>query len=94
MLLGAIVDGSALWKIVVASAVDGIGLVIAFAMIRFGLQKAERHRADPLARAAGLTLATVSAVSCLAVVGVGVGVWAMAQKPSTSKPAAKAQKAS
>lgn len=44
MLAAALIDTTALWKIVVASLVGGVGVVVAFGLLLFSLSKSARPR--------------------------------------------------
>jgi len=92
VLATAIINTSALWKIIVASFVGGAGLVILFGLLLIGISRAEAARR---ARNAGSRVAYLAGSAICGVICVGlvvVGIYAMAKKPSTAtaKPAAKA----
>jgi hypothetical protein len=90
ILATPIINGSALWKIVLASALGGIGVVIAFGLLVLFLTRAEQVRASHGAeRVLYLLGSIVCGAFCLAV--VAVGIYAMAKKPAS--PAPKSTKA-
>jgi len=90
ILATPIINGSALWKIVLASALGGIGVVIVFGLLVLCVTRAEQVRAAHGGeRVLFLVGAALCGAFCLAV--VAVGIWAMAKKPAT--PAPKATKA-
>ncbi|HEY5318598.1 MAG TPA: hypothetical protein VIJ20_11485 [Solirubrobacteraceae bacterium] len=90
ILATPIINGSALWKIVLASALGGIGVVVAFGLLVLFVTRAEQARAAHGGeRALYLLGSAVCGVFCLIV--VVVGIYAMAKKPAT--PAAKPAKA-
>jgi hypothetical protein len=90
ILATPIINGSALWKIVLASALGGIGVVIAFGLLVLCLTRAEQVRtAHGGERVLYMLGSAVCGAFCLAV--VAVGIYAMAKKPAT--PAAKPTKA-
>ena len=91
LLATPIINGSALWRIVLASALGGIGVVIAFGLLVLFLTRAEQVRARHGGeRVLYLLGSLVCGAFCLAV--VAVGIYAMAKKPAT--PAPKGTKAS
>jgi hypothetical protein len=91
ILATPIINGGALWKIVLASALGGIGVVIAFGLLVLFVTRAEQVRATHGGeRILYLLGSAVCGAFCLAV--VVIGIYAMAKKPATPKP--KATKAS
>jgi hypothetical protein len=90
VLATPIIDGTALWKIVLASALGGIGVVIAFGLLILCVTRAEQVRSSHGGRRVlYLAGSSLCGVFCLAV--VAVGIYAMAKKPaSTPAPKAKA----
>jgi len=92
VLATAIINTSALWKIIVASFVGGAGLVILFGLLLIGVSRAEAARSagNSGSRVVYLAGSAICGVICVAL--VVVGIYAMAKKPSTAtaKPAAKA----
>jgi hypothetical protein len=90
LLATPIINGSALWKIVLASALGGVGVVIAFGLLVLFLTRAEQMRASHGGERVVYLLGSVlCGAFCLAV--VAVGIYAMAEKPAS--PAPKATKA-
>jgi NhaP-type Na+/H+ or K+/H+ antiporter len=84
LLATPIVDWSAMWKICVATFAAATLVVIAFGFVLLGLKIADHAKNNPGSRLGGLTLAIVCGIFCVGV--VILGVYAMAEKPS-SKPA-------
>jgi cation transporter-like permease len=85
ILATPIINGSALWKIVLASAVGGIGVVIAFGLLVLCVTRAEQVRsAHGGERVLYLVGSALCGVFCLAV--VAVGIYAMAKKPASPAP--------
>jgi len=92
VLATAIVDWNAMWKIFLVVLIAGTGTVVAFGFLLLGLKLANRLGSDDTqsgtqsggARFGGYVLAVACAVICVGV--VVIGVYAMAEKPS-SKPA-------
>jgi hypothetical protein len=79
MLPATLVDTTALWKIIAASAIGGIGVVIAFGLVLIGISRSrETAGGSAAARTGYLALSTLSALFCLA--AVAVGIWAMTKK--------------
>ncbi|HWH11652.1 MAG TPA: hypothetical protein VG165_11040 [Solirubrobacteraceae bacterium] len=89
MLATALINTAALWKIIVASLVGGVGVVVAFGFLLLGLSKANQAKGRPGAQAGYYLVSGVCGVFCVA--AVAVGIYAMAKKPATPapKPAAK-----
>jgi hypothetical protein len=92
VLAPAIINTSALWKIIVASFIGGAGLVILFGLLLIGVSRsvAARSAGNAGSRVVYLAGSAICGVICVAL--VVVGIYAMAKKPSTAtaKPAAKA----
>ena len=87
ILATPIINGGALWKIVLASALGGIGVVIAFGLLVLFVTRAEQVRATHGGeRILYLLGSAVCGAFCLAV--VVIGIYAMAKKPATPKPKA------
>ena len=89
LLATPIVDWTAMWKIFLVVLIAGVGTVVVFGFLLFGLKLAHRlgdgeGDTSEGPRAGGYALAVACAVICIGV--VVVGVYAMTQKPS-SKPA-------
>ena len=90
-----LINGAALWKIILASLVGGAGVAIAFGLLLLGLERAQHARSGGSAgmgRVGGYSLATLAAVFCLA--AVVFGVFAMVKKPSSSSSSSKSKSAS
>jgi hypothetical protein len=81
-----IINGGALWKIVLASALGGIGVVIAFGLLVLCVTRAEQVRASHGGeRVLYLVGGVLCGAFCLAV--IAIGIYAMAKKPASPKPA-------
>ena len=80
------VNWSALWKIVLVALIGGSGVVIAFGLLLLGLKWATGSQTGS-AKIGGVTLAAISALFCTA--AVVLGIYAMADKPASKKPAKK-----
>jgi NADH:ubiquinone oxidoreductase subunit 6 (subunit J) len=76
-----LINGAALWRIIVASLVGGAGVAIAFGVLLLGLHQARKGGSD---RFVGYGIATICATFCVA--AVVVGVIAMADKPASKPP--------
>jgi NADH:ubiquinone oxidoreductase subunit 6 (subunit J) len=79
----ALINWNALWKIVLAAAVGGIGVVVTFGVLLLCLSRA-RSSTNSAKRLAYFAASTLCGLVCLAV--VAFGVYAMVEKP-VSKPA-------
>jgi lysylphosphatidylglycerol synthetase-like protein (DUF2156 family) len=94
LLATPIVDWTAMWKILVAVLVAGVGTVVVFGFLLLGLKLANRLGTGAAngegSRIVGYSLAGVCAVLVSAV--VMIGIYAMTQKPK-SKPATKPKSA-
>jgi hypothetical protein len=81
-----LINGAALWKIIVVSMICGAGAAIAFGLLILGLSRArgEGNTGGSTKRVIGYTVAAVSAAFCLAVVVFGLK--ATIDKPASKKP--------
>jgi hypothetical protein len=86
ILASSLVNWSALGKIVVAALIGGAGVVVAFGLLLLGLKWATGAKSGA-AKLSGVTLVGLTAMFCTA--AVVVGLIAMADKPSSKKPAKK-----
>jgi hypothetical protein len=89
ILATPIINGNALWKIIVASTIGGVGVVIVFGLLVLCVTRAEQVRASHggeriLYLAGGL----LCGAFCIAV--IVIGIYAMAKKPASPKPKAAA----
>lgn len=82
-LASPIVNLSALWRIILAALAGGAGVAIAFGLLLLGVSHARRAR-TAAARGADYLMAVVAGAFCVA--AVAIGVYAMTQKTSSSKP--------
>jgi hypothetical protein len=87
LLATALINTSALWKIIVAALAGGAGVVIAFGILLLGLSRAKRARRSTQ-RLAHYAITGLAGAFCLA--AVVIGIYAMAKKPATPKPKTKA----
>ena len=85
-IASTLVNWSALLKIVLAALIGGSGVVLAFGILLLGLKWATGAK-GPGAKIGGYSLAGICAVFCTA--AVVIGIYAMAEKPSSKKPAPK-----
>lgn len=85
ILATPIINGSALWKIVLASALGGIGVVVVFGLLVLCVTRADQASATQGGqRVLYLIGSALCGAFCLAV--VAVGIYAMAKKPATPAP--------
>jgi NADH:ubiquinone oxidoreductase subunit 6 (subunit J) len=87
LLATPLINTSALWKIIVAAVAGGAGVVIAFGILLLGLSRAKQARGSGQ-RLTNYAISGLAGVFCLA--AVVIGIYAMAKKPATPKPKAKA----
>jgi hypothetical protein len=83
-LATALINWSALGKIVVAAVIGGIGVVLAFGLLLLALSRAQSATSSGQ-RLGYFALSTLCGLICLTV--VGVGIYAMVEKPVSKKPA-------
>ncbi|MEA2370372.1 MAG: hypothetical protein QOH12_766 [Solirubrobacteraceae bacterium] len=86
MIAASLIDTTALGKIILASLIGGVGVVVAFGLILLGLSKGSRAKGDGRTGAqAGYYLITgLCGLFCVA--AVAFGIYAMVHKPSTPAP--------
>jgi NADH:ubiquinone oxidoreductase subunit 6 (subunit J) len=84
-----LINGAALWKIILASLIGGAGVAIAFGLILIGLTRAGEAKSES-GRLASYAFSTLAGAFCLA--AVVAGVIATVQKPSSSKAPAPPSK--
>ena len=75
-----------LWKIVLAALVGGVGVVVPFGFLMLGV-KIANNAASGGRVWAGYALAGVCGFICVA--AIVIGIYAMAEKPVSKKPAKK-----
>jgi hypothetical protein len=81
-----LINGAAVWKIILASLVGGAGVAIAFGVLLLGLSRARSSQAGQ--RTLGYGVAAISAAFCIA--AVVFGLIATIDKPaSTPSPPSK-----
>jgi hypothetical protein len=78
-----LIDGTALWKIVVAAFAGGAGVVIAFGILLLGVSRASKARSE-IARLANYGLSALAGLFCIG--AVAIGIYAMVKKPASPKP--------
>jgi NADH:ubiquinone oxidoreductase subunit 6 (subunit J) len=83
----ALVNWSALGKIMLAALMGGTGVVIVFGFLLLGISRGKTAK-RPAERYALFTLSGLCGALVLAV--AAVGIYAMTQKPSSAKPKPKA----
>jgi hypothetical protein len=84
MLATALINTTALWKIILASLLGGVGVVVAFGLLLLSLSKANRAQGKPGEQAGFYLLSGLCGAFCLA--AVAIGIYAMAKKPSSPAP--------
>jgi len=84
-----LVNWSAVWKICVAAFVGGVGVVVVFGILLFGVKLANSAKSSG-ARFASYTLSGVCGLICVGV--FVVGIYAMAEKPSSKAKKAHSTK--
>ena len=89
VLASSLIDWSALWKIIVAALIGGVGVVVVFGFLLLALKHANAAKSEG-GRLANYALSGVCGVLCVG--AVVVGIYATAKKPS-SKPKPKAKSA-
>jgi hypothetical protein len=82
-LATALINWDALWKIVLAAFVAGIGVVLAFGVLLLGVSRARQATSEG-GRYAYYGLSFLCGALCLTV--VAIGIYAMANKPVSKKP--------
>jgi NADH:ubiquinone oxidoreductase subunit 6 (subunit J) len=80
------INWSALWKICAAALVGGAGVVVVFGFLLVGVKIANNGKSGGR-EWAGYALAGVCGVICVA--AIVIGIYAMAEKPSSKPPAKK-----
>jgi len=85
ILASEYINWSALWKICAAALVGGAGVVVVFGFLLVGVKIANNAKSGGR-EWAGYALACVCGLICVA--AIVIGIYAMAEKPS-SKPAKK-----
>jgi hypothetical protein len=77
-----IIDGSALWKIILAALIGGCGVVVVYGFLLLGIKYATTADAHAThtqrSKRIGYALATLCGLAVLAV--IAIGVYAMTQK--------------
>ncbi len=71
MLASSLIDGKALWEILVAGLAGGAGVVIAFGFVLIGISRFGDSRQGDATRATYLLLAAIGALFCLAALVLG-----------------------
>jgi hypothetical protein len=83
----ALINWSELWKIVLAALVGGTGVVLVFGLLLLGISRGKTAR-KATNRYALYGLSGLCGILVVAV--AALGVYAMTQKPSSSKPEPRA----
>jgi hypothetical protein len=84
MLATALINTTALWKIILASLLGGVGVVVAFGVLLLGLSKASAAKGKPGEQAGFYLVSGICGLFCVA--AIAVGIYAMAKKPSSPAP--------
>jgi hypothetical protein len=83
----ALINWHELWKIILAALVGGSGVVIVFGLLLLGISRGKTATTAPTR----LGLYTLSGLCGVLIVAVAaLGIYAMTQKPSSTKPKPKA----
>jgi hypothetical protein len=86
-IAAALVNWSELWKIVLTAVVGGTGVVIVFGLLLLGISRG-RTATKPATRYGLYTLSGLCGILVVAV--AAIGIYAMTQKPPSTKPKPKA----
>jgi len=86
VLASEFINWSALWKIILAALVGGVGVVVVFGFLLLGVKIASNAKSGGR-EWAGYVLAGVCGLICAG--AIVVGIYAMAEKPASKKPAKK-----
>lgn len=86
VLASEFINWAALWKIVLAAFVGGVGVVVVFGFLLYGV-KIANNAGSGGREWAGYALAGVCGFICVA--AIVIGIYAMAEKPVSKKPAKK-----
>lgn len=82
-IAAALVNWNDLWKIILTALVGGTGVVIVFGLLLLGISRA-RTTTRPATRYGLYALSGICGVLVVAV--AAIGIYAMTQKPSSTKP--------
>jgi NADH:ubiquinone oxidoreductase subunit 6 (subunit J) len=72
-----IIDGSAIWKIIVVALVGGVGVVVVFGFLLLGLKLADTSDGET-SKLTGYVLSALCGAAIIAV--IVLGIWAMTKK--------------
>ena len=86
-IAAALVNWNELWKIILTALVGGTGVVIVFGLLLLGVSRG-RTATNPTTRYGLFTLSGLCGILVVAV--AAIGIYAMTQKPSSTKPKPKA----
>jgi NADH:ubiquinone oxidoreductase subunit 6 (subunit J) len=86
-IAAALVNWNELWKIILTALVGGTGVVIVFGLLLLGISRG-KTATRPATRYGLYTLSGLCGILVVAV--AAIGIYAMTQKPSSSKPKPKA----
>jgi glucose dehydrogenase len=89
-IAAALVNWSELWKIILTALIGGTGVVIVFGLLLLGISHG-RTATRPASRYGLYTLSGLCGILVVAV--AAIGIYAMTQKPSSTKPKPKAASA-
>jgi NADH:ubiquinone oxidoreductase subunit 6 (subunit J) len=85
-IAAALVNWNELWKIILSALVGGTGVVIVFALLLLGISRGQ----TATKRTTRYGLYTLSGLCGILVLAVAaIGIYAMTQKPSSTKPKPK-----
>jgi hypothetical protein len=85
-LAAALVNWNELWKIILTALIGGTGVVIVFGLLLLGISRG-RTATRPASRCGLYTLSGLCGILVVAV--AATGIYAMTQKPSSTKPKPK-----
>ena len=85
-IAAALVNWNELWKIILTAIVGGTGVVIVFGLLLLGISRG-KTATKPTTRYALYTLSGLCGILVVAV--AAIGIYAMTQKPSSTKPKPK-----
>jgi NADH:ubiquinone oxidoreductase subunit 6 (subunit J) len=85
-IAAALVNWQELWKIIVTALVGGTGVVIVFGLLLLGISRG-KTATKPTTRCGLYTLSGLCGILVVAV--AAIGIYAMTQKPSSTRPKPK-----
>ena len=86
-IAAALVNWNELWKIILTALIGSTGVVIVFGLLLLGISRG-KTATKPTTRCGLYTLSGLCGILVIAV--AAIGIYAMTQKPSSTKPKPKA----